>query len=830
MPEGTRPAEEFYLGDWLVEPRLNRVSRAGVALHVRPQLVDLLVFLAGRPGEVVSKDEILGAVWPGQFIAESGLARCIAELREVFDDDAREPWVIQTIPKRGYRLVAPVEPLPSTGLAAGRTVGRSAADANRQPLPAAAPRTGPSPPAQDISGSGWSAGAAAPVLATPTPREAARDTSTGQPAPGETAEVAAGRRLVPRWLRTAFIAVALLVVVAVVEWRTKPAPALGDRDTILLGDFVNRTGDGVFDGTLKLALAVQLEQSPFLKLLPDEQIRSTFQFMRRPADTPLSGEVAREVCQRQGAKAVIGGSITPLGSRYAIGVEAIGCVDGEPLAREMVEAGSKDAVLKALGTAATGIRQKLGESLPSLRRFDVPVTEATTASLEALKAFSLAEEARLRDFPSGDRAIPLYERAIALDPQFALAYVHLGVMLRQTWGHQRGVDMFTRAYELRDRVSKAEGYEITTQYFTTMGERDKAQEIYLLWRQTYPRSWIPWYSLAHDYLQEGRFAEAAEGCRRALDLAPDRVSPTACLARAYMALGRYDEAEAVLADAIARGSTAPGLRDLRWMNAFARGDQVTMQREIDLAATSPDRGLSFLRNRAWAAAGRGRLRECRALLEEALDLARRVSVDTVAQVHMDQVFMEALAGNAGAISGPAQAALAASRAPELRGLLAVPLALGGRTDLARQALAGLAPAPDDLFQAIVVGSGAAAIELAEGRPRWALERLEPLRRFELGIYGQLIPISLRAEAYLAAGDAEAAARAFEQIVTHRGVHPMTPHGTLAWVGLARAHARAGRAADARTAYETFFKLWAEADPDVPVLVAARREYAVLVSR
>jgi hypothetical protein len=266
------------------------------------------------------------------------------------------------------------------------------------------------------------------------------------------------------------------------------------------------------------------------------------------------------------------------------------------------------------------------------------------------------------------------------------------------------------------------------------------------------------------------------------------------------------------------------------MNAFARGDQVTMQREIDLAATSPDRGLSFLRNRAWAAAGRGRLRECRALLEEALDLARRVSVDTVAQVHMDQVFMEALAGNAGAISGPAQAALAASRAPELRGLLAVPLALGGRTDLARQALAGLAPAPDDLFQAIVVGSGAAAIELAEGRPRWALERLEPLRRFELGIYGQLIPISLRAEAYLAAGDAEAAARAFEQIVTHRGVHPMTPHGTLAWVGLARAHARAGRAADARTAYETFFKLWAEADPDVPVLVAARREYAVLVSR
>ncbi len=353
------PPQDFQMDGWLVQPTLGRMTRGGTIVRLRPQLMDLLCCLALRAGRTLTKEEIFERVWPDHFIADTGLARCVAELRHVFDDDAREPRVIETIPKRGYRLLADIvfvdEPAPANGN------GHAAApdsDAN------GADRVGEPRPGE-------------PATAAPEPVEA----KPHDPLPAVPPESVASR--LGGWLTRFWIPLAGALVlgvagaVAAAAWRAGGPAAFSGRDTIVLA-FDNATGDPVFDGTLKLALAVQLEQSPYLRILSDEKARDTLRYMGRRHDEPMTRAVARDICPRAGAKAILSSSISMMGTHYVIGLEAIACETGESLAREQVEVDRKEQVLVGLGRAASSIRAKLGESLASIRQLDVPLVQATT--------------------------------------------------------------------------------------------------------------------------------------------------------------------------------------------------------------------------------------------------------------------------------------------------------------------------------------------------------------------------------------------------------------------------------------------------------------------
>jgi tetratricopeptide (TPR) repeat protein len=618
----------------------------------------------------------------------------------------------------------------------------------------------------------------------------------------------------------------MLMVVVYVLWPRNVAQTLTGRDTVVLA-FDNTTGDTVFDGALRLALAVQLGQSPFLRLLADSRVREELQFMGRPPSQPVTRALALEICQREGARAVIAGTLATLGRQYVIGLEAVDCRSGDTLARQQAEAASKEAILNSVGRAASSLRRDLGESLASLQRFDVPLVQATTPSLQALKAFSQAEEARQADYPQTTRAEALYRQALELDPQFALAYARLGTLLRLGLQREEGVQMFMKAYELRDRVSEAERYDIVTQYHASVtGERDRAHEAYLVWRAAYPRSWLAWYGLAADQLQEGRFREAIDGCARALPLAPNPALPALCVARAQMALNDFDAAETTFQDAFKRGVKSPAVHIVHWLNAFARGDQTAMEAEIRWSTQSAETQLELMRGKAWAAMSFGRLAEGRAALRAAFASAHTVP-DGVARVYLDEAYLEGIVGDPRAARVAAQQALAAAPNADLRAMAAAALAGVGDLSAAGAVIEQATPGPDDLFQRIVITEVRALIDLWRGRPADAVKDLEASRRFELGIYAQLIPIGLRADAHLRAGQLVEAIDAYRTIIAHRGIQPTVPQGPLAYLGLARAHALAQHPDEARKAYEEFLSLWKDADADAPLLLRARAELAKL---
>jgi DNA-binding winged helix-turn-helix (wHTH) protein/tetratricopeptide (TPR) repeat protein len=470
-------ALDFRVGDWLVEPSLSRLSRNGTALRLRPQLIDLLVVLAEHAGRTVSKETILTRVWQGQHVAESGMTRCIAEIRQALGDDAHEPTLLQTIPKRGYRLVAPV-------VYVGSEDGpRDRGNATPAPSPAETPLPD-SPP--------------------DSPRQA--------PAPRRT-------RRFP-WTVWSVVGVTLLLALAWGAAGWSRTPVLTERDTVLLADVANTTGDSAFDGTLKLALAVNLGQAPFLHILSAEHVRTALTLMGRSSDQPVLGEVALEVCRREGAAVLLAGSISRMGTHYAVGVEAIGCRSGDSIGRELLEVDSKDRVLTALETASVRLRRTLGESRASLRQYDVPIVRATTPSLEALKALSLGdynrEHARLGD------ALTCYRRATELDPQFAVAWARRGAAARNLGEYEESTPALQKAYELRDRVSEPERFYILGHYFRfVMDDPGKAVETYTMWKRAYPGSIVPPTNLASLYVNVfGQYDLALPEAREAVRLAP----------------------------------------------------------------------------------------------------------------------------------------------------------------------------------------------------------------------------------------------------------------------------------------------------------------------
>jgi tetratricopeptide (TPR) repeat protein len=623
------------------------------------------------------------------------------------------------------------------------------------------------------------------------------------------------------------IALALLVAIAAVFFFFRPGKAGGltERDTVLLADFANTTGEPVFDETLKQALATQLEQSPFLNIFPEARIRETLKFMGQPADARVTEDVARQVCQRQGIKALLAGSITSLGSHYVISLEAINAASGDVIARNQIEADSREKVLTALGTAASGLRKKLGESLSSIEKFDAPVDQVTTPSLEALKSFAAGDARR----DSGDvaDAIPFYKHATELDPNFALAYARLAAMYGDSAQPELAAQYSQKAFGLRDRVSEREKLYISSHYYSHVtGEFDKQIEVLRLWQQTYPRDFIPYNNLAVLYIGIGQPDQAEQQAREAIRINPGAALPRLNLCRALQMLGRYDEEKELIQQSLATNPADPMPHAARYWIAFLEHDKPAKQQEAAWVVGKPMEPW-FMRAEASAAASEGRLAESTKKYAEAAELLKKKDPGGAAGTALAQIVTEEMMGKFDRVENRVKSIIpAAGGNREALSMGGIAFCLTGRPDSARPLMDELAKRypKDTLVNDILLPAVAATEEIARGNPSRAVELLQVSRQYEFGEFTIFWTAYTRGLAYLRAGSGAQALTEFQRILDHRGVDITSHLYPLSQLGLARAAALAGEIARSRKAYEYFFELWKDAEPDVPVLLEAKREY------
>ncbi|HET6890769.1 MAG TPA: protein kinase [Pyrinomonadaceae bacterium] len=629
----------------------------------------------------------------------------------------------------------------------------------------------------------------------------------------------------------AAVIVLAIVVVASYLWISNRGPqALTDKDTILLADFVNTTGDAVFDGTLQQALSVQLGQSPFLNIFGDDRVREALRFMGRSADERVTRDVGREICRRHGLKALLVGSISLLGSHYVLTLEAINAQTGDALAREQVEADNKEQVLEKLGEAATKLREKLGESLASIQKFDAPLEQATTSSLEAFKAFALGDEQRNKNsFPA---AIPFYERAIDLDPNFATAYTRLAVIYGNLGQLQLANEYARKAFDLRDRVSEREKFYISSNYYRSVtNEIEKNIETLELWKQEYPRDFGPRTNLADQYLQIGRFEKALAEASEAKRLNPNARYPYANMALAYMGLNRFEEAKTILQEALAQRPDFPDYHFILYQATFAQGNHAAMQQQIDWYAGKPAEYDSF-NLQSQSAAYSGQVRKARELNQRAMELATQGDLKEVAaSLLIRRAITDAIFGNCQQITQATTKALAIARTSDSLRNSALALALCGETVLAQTIVdeqAKLYPT-DTLLNTMTLPTISAAIEMRRNNYAQAIQLLQSANRYEGR--SQFFVRHIRGQAYLAQQSATEATTDFQYIVDHRGFSAggesagtFSPLFPLAHLGLARAAVLQGDTARARKAYQDFFGLWKDADQDIPILIEAKKEY------
>jgi hypothetical protein len=618
-------------------------------------------------------------------------------------------------------------------------------------------------------------------------------------------------------------------------FRSHGARRLTDKDTIVLTDFDNKTGEPLFDDALKQGLAIQLEQSPFLSLVPEQRIRQALGLMGQPPDARLTAAIARDVCQRAGAAAEVEGSIAMLGSEYVLGLRALGCKTGDILAREQITSDDKSRVLSALGTAATSLRGKLGESLASVQKHDTPVEQASTPSLEALQAYSMG--VKTKDLKGDEAAIPLFERAIQLDPKFAIAYAALGTSYSNLGEGSRAAENLTKAYELRERVTEQERFRIDSLYNDlVLGDLGKARAVYELWSQVYPRDDTPVgiLGLLDAYL--GQHEQSLEHARAALELQPESGLRYANVVQANLHLGRLEEGRAVAAKALEKNLDSPYLRLYLYQIAFLQNDAAGMAQQVAWAAGKPGVEDIMLSVEADTAAYYGQVEKARKLSEQAVASAQRAGErETASAYEADAAVREALFGNAAEARLRAGSALALSSGRMAKFGAALALAFAGDGERAQRLADELAKSfpRDTVVNINFVPTIRAQIALNRRDFSRAIEELKSTVSFELGQPGDtsftpsLYPVYVRGEAYKGAHQAKEAAAEFQKILDHRGVVVNEPIGTLAHVGLARAHALQGDTAKARAAYQEFLTLWKNADADVAVLKEAKAEYAKL---
>jgi DNA-binding winged helix-turn-helix (wHTH) protein/predicted Zn-dependent protease len=770
MADLSKTVGSIRFGSYELALDCEELRKDGYRLRLTGQAIQVLVVLVNNPGKLVTREELQQKLWPGASYGdfEHGLNAAVNRLRETLGDSATDPKYVETIPRRGYRFIAPVN---------GRTNVASRIDAETEP------------------------------------------------AIGTGATVTAHNRG-SRLKKYAVLAGALLAAAAgvVVGSRWQAPRLLDEGEMILVADFVNTTGDPIFDETMKQALVVDLGQSTHLNIFPDLKVRQTLQLMGHGSDERITREVGREISLRNGIRAILKGSIAKLGNRYVITLDAENASTGSSLATEEVQARTKEEVLDSLHRAASRLRRKLGESLTSLQKYDKPLSEVTTPSLEALKAFSLGEAKQ----KAGQMvAIALYQRAIDLDPNFAIAYARLGTMYGNTGQSELSEQNRKKAFELRDHASEREKLYIMSHYYADSGQLEEGIATYEVYKQTYPRDAAPYNNLSAIYIELGRFEYALEDSRKALELEPDSMSGYVVMSSAYAALDRLDEAKAAVNEGLKRSPDSKLMHAILAAIAREQNDPDTMENELKAAANGGAEGeLNALELRAGLAADHGKVREARELTTRAAGNARRMGLkEAAADYETEEALWEATIGFKSQPRAAVHRALGESRSPNIALDAAVTLARLGDEDRALKLADDVAKQRpfDTIVQHVLIPEVKAVVEINRNRPAKAIDLLDGAMGYERAntrvLYG-------RGLAYLRDKRPAEAAQAFQRILDLKTLG-YDSVSAIARLGLARAYAQQGDAPKARTAYKDFLTLWKDADPDISILKEAKAEYAKL---
>jgi eukaryotic-like serine/threonine-protein kinase len=785
--------EIYEFGPFTVDPAERVALRDGSPLELTPKVFDTLLCLVRNPGRVLTKDEILQAVWPDTFVEEVNLAVNISTLRKVLGESPQEGRFIATLPGRGYRFVAEV----------------SVSVREQGPLDSYGTNPANLSPALSIGHLDQTESGAAAV--------SANSISSGN------------LRRNYAWIGAVIIAV-ILIVAGLSFQRRGPrlSPGLTTQDSILLADFENTTSEPVLDDTLKEGTAVSLGQSPFLNLVANDRVRETLRFMGRSPEGRVQLSLGREICQRAGAKAVVSGAVSRLGTAYVVSLEATNCVDGTTIDREQLEAKNKEAVLPALSQVAVKLRGKLGESLSSIQQFDVPIEQATTPSLEALKAYSIGAEQRARG--SEKEAIPFFDHAIELDPNFAMAYARRGAIFNNLGETNRASEDFKKAYSLRSNLSEREKLYLTIRFHDAIaGDIGKSIETYEMWSRLYPRDFEPFDGLAARYQIVGQYEKAAAAAAKALKLRPDNYVPYANLASSYEALSRLDEAREICNQATVAKRDSSYTHRVLFELAFLRRDSRAMQNEVEVAIGT-DREQEMLVDQAFAFAAMGKLRRARELFKRSwADYDRAGLQDHAAYSMAQEALIEADFGNIPEARTRAAEALRLGRGIDARETTAEVLSLAGEEARARtlaQELRTRFPQHAPL-NAASLPTILATAELQRGNASKAIDLLKEAAPYDLSEFSNLSPIYIRAQAYLRLHSSKEAEAEFQKLLEHSGINALSPRHALARLGLARALALEGDVPQARKAYEDFLAYWSEADPELPILRQAGAELSKL---
>jgi tetratricopeptide (TPR) repeat protein len=676
-----------------------------------------------------------------------------------------------------------------------------------------------------------SAAGDAPLAAARAASGSSRAVSANRQEPGSSSQALAPRNRKRVW--TIGSAAAILVIAAVagtILYRQR-ASALTEKDSILLADFVNTTGDPVFDGTLKQALAVELEQSPYLNVTPDSRIREALKFMGRSSDERITNEVAHEICLREGIKAMLQGSISSLGSHYVIDLNAVNVQNGDSLAREQAEAESKEAVLKTLDNAASSLRGKLGESVASIQKFATPLDQATTSSLEALQAYSLGHQAHLK--LEDDNAVAHLKRAVELDPNFAMAYATLGVAYANLTQSSLSNQNLQKAFELKDRASEKERLYIVAHYYDQLQlDVPKTIETYQQWISTYPRDVVALDNASLNYSAIGQYDKALTSASQAMAVDPKDGFAYQNLADAYLASNRFDEAKAVLDKAAAQGINLSAGQFSRYLLAFKEHDEAGMQRALDNAKPDVIKAIVLL-FKFQGEYFQGKVQAARQTQAQAIELLKGAGFGEFAasMVALGPAY-EVELGNATAARPAVARALAMAHDRDTREAAAWLLARTGDEAGADKIFAELDKEFPNatMLNAVWIPMAHATAEIRRNNPAKAIALLESAKAYEFGSgpnSAGFWPNYVRAEAYLAAHDGVKAAAEYQKILDHRGVDPTNPLYMLASLGLGRAYALQKDNVKARAAYQDFLAVLKDADPGLPVVNQAKSEYAKL---
>jgi eukaryotic-like serine/threonine-protein kinase len=783
----------YRFGPYHLDAERRLLWREETRIALQPKTFDLLLYMVRNPLRPLAKEELLQAVWPDSFVEEGNLTQNIFLLRKALtgrkDNDTR---YIVTLPGRGYQFVSPVDRLDPSA-----KDGEYAADEGDAVLTTVRSRMRIVVD-EEVS--------ATPELALPLAALPGGSWKAG-------------------YVWTAVVAVVALGLATVLHFRRPAGSGQRGSTNLVLADFENQTGDKTFDVVLRKALEIDLSQSPYLDVMSEQEAAGTLRLMGVDADTSLKSPVATEVCQRSNRQVVVRESIASLGRDYVLTLQALDCYSGKELAEAKAEASSREDVLGALDSAADSLRHGLGESGQSIGQFQVPIAQASTSSLDALKAYSIGEYMVGRTAKDETETLPIFQRAVEFDPGFAMAYAAIAKDYFNLGEISSARPYYQKAFALSDRVSEKEKLYIRAHYYADC-QQDLEQGIkeYQLWADTYPRDWGPWLNIANEYTLLGQYDRAIAAGEHALALDPSRGISYSVLADGYLHAGRYSDAKSTALRGLSVGKGSPALHAILYKVAFVEHDQAGMSGEIAQTRGAASEWLA-LSIQAEAASSSGRYKESEELFRSAYDMAARENLtETANKILIDEAETEFYLG----MPGAARATLQHLRRDYEENPKLVLLRMKLNESHVRERDAGghdeLNP-PGTLMRYVYLPLFRAQGDLQRSHAAEALRELDTATPYEFATGYSLI--AERADAYRLSGDAEKAGLEYKAIIDHQGIDPTSPLLPLAHLWLARADAQLRQVPASKGEYEAFLTSWKGADPDLPVLVTAKREYAAV---